>query len=181
MFEDFTWVKVALVIVLAMVVQDAVLNQIAVLGSHPDVMILLPATAGIVGGAEIGAVMGFFAGIAADLLLVTPFGLSAVVYVVVGYAVGSFVASPFGHDFYNARIFGAFLSAIVGTLVYAIVAAFIGQPGILTSQLIVTTFVVGIAALALAPVVYALWDWALRDVRRLGFGSRMPSGGSALR
>lgn len=181
MFEDFTWVKVALVIVASMFLQDVLFNQIVVFGSHPDLMIVLTVAAGILGGAEIGAVIGFFAGFAADLLVQTPFGLSAFVYVVVGYAIGSFVNSAFGHDFYSARVFGTFLGSIFATLVYALIAAIIGQPGILTAQLAVTVSVVGIGSLIVAPVVCASWGWALADMRRLGMGSHMPSGGSALR
>ena len=37
-------------------------------------MLLLPIAAGLAGGAEDGAVVGFVAGMAADLLLPTPFG-----------------------------------------------------------------------------------------------------------
>jgi len=179
--ESITWLKVAGVIVLSMFIQDVLLNQIVILGSHPDLMLVLPITAGIAGGAEVGAVIGFFGGIAADLVLSTPFGLSALAYVVIGYAVGSFIASPLGHDFYSARVFGTTLGCIFGTLFYAVVAAFIGQPGILNSQLIVTTVIVGLGGLALAIPVFRAWGWALSDTQRFSLGSRMPSGGSALR
>jgi len=181
MFEDLTWLKIAGVILISMIVQYVFLNQMMIFGSHPDLMLVLPVTAGIIGGAEVGAFMGFFAGIAADLVLPTPFGLSALVYVVIGYAVGSFVSSAFGHDFYNARVLGTTLGCLFGTLFYAIVAAFIGQPGILISQLVVTTAVVGLGGLILAIPVFRIWSWALSDMRRFSFGSRMPSGGSALR
>jgi len=169
MFEDLTWLKVTGVILVSMIFQYVFLNQIVILGSHPDLMLVLPVTAGIIGGAEVGAFMGFFAGIAADLVLPTPFG------------VGSFVSSAFGHDFYSARVLGTTLGCLFGTLFQAIIAAFIGQPGILNSQLIVTTAVVGLGGLVFAIPVFRIWGWALSDMRRFSFGSRMPSGGSALR
>ena len=181
MFEDLTWLKVTGVIVASMIVQYVLLDQIDILGSHPDLMLVLPVTAGIIGGAEVGAFMGFFAGIAADLVLPTPFGLSALVYVLIGYAVGAFVSSAIGHDLYSARVLGTTLGCLFGTLFQAIVAAFIGQPGILNSQLIVTTVIVGIGGLVFAIPVFRVWGWALSDMRRFSFGSRMPSGGSALR
>lgn len=181
MFEDLTWLKIAGVIVISMVIQDLFLNEIAIFGSHVDLMLVLPVTAAIIGGAELGAFMGFFTGFAADLLLPTPFGLSALVYVLVGYAVGSFVSSAFGHDFSRARVLGTTLGCLFGTLFYAVVAAFIGQPGILNSQLIVTTMVVGVGGFLLAIPAFRAWNWALRDMRLSSFHARMPSGGSALR
>lgn len=181
MFEDLTWVKVMIVIVFALVIQDVLLNQIVILGSHPDLMIILPVTAGIVGGAEVGAVVGFFAGGAIDLILVTPFGLSALVFVLIGYGAGAVVRSGLGSDFYNARIFGATVGTIGGTFVYAIVAMVIGQPGIISLHLFETLSVVGLGALVLSPAVFVVWRWALADIRGLGFGPRVPSGGSALR
>ena len=57
-------------------------------GVHPDIMILLPIVAGIVGGPGRGASMGFGAGLVADLFLPTPFGLSALVGCLIGFAVG---------------------------------------------------------------------------------------------
>lgn len=181
MLEDFTWLKVLIVIVVSMVIQGALLDQIVILGAHPDLMIVLPVTAGIVGGAEVGAVLGFFAGVAGDLLLSTPFGLSALVFVLVGYGAGAVVNSPLGSDFYNARIFGATVGTILGTLIYALIAAVIGQPGIISLHLFETLSVVGLGGLALSPAVFVVWRWALADIRSLGFGPRVPSGGSALR
>lgn len=181
MFEQLTWLKVTAVVIASMFIQDVLLNQVVIFGSHPDLMVALPVTAGIIAGAEVGALMGFFAGFAADLLMSTPFGLSALIFALVGYGAGAFVASPYGHDFYSARILGAVLGCIFATLFYAFVAAFIGQPGILTSHLVVTTVVVGAGSVLLGPVALTFWRWALADMRRSGFGSHMPSGGSALR
>ena len=52
-------------------------------------MLLLAISAGIAAGPEWGALTGFIAGIAFDLVLQTPFGLSALSYCIVGYLVGS--------------------------------------------------------------------------------------------
>jgi rod shape-determining protein MreD len=180
-FENLTWLKAAAVVLTAMVVQDALMIQIVVLGAHPDLMIVLPVAAGILAGAEVGAVMGFFSGFAADILVPTPFGLSALIFVCVGYAVGALVFSAIGSDLRNARVFAAFVGSMAGTLFYAVVAFLIGQPVVLGSGLAATTAVVGIGAVVLAPAVFRAWMWAMSDMRRPGFGARMPRGGSALR
>ncbi len=180
MIEDPTWLKAAVVIALSLLFQETVLTQVVILGAHPDLMIVLPVTAGIVAGAEVGSVVGFFAGAAADLLLSTPFGLSAFVFALVGYGIGAFVNSPLGHDLYNARLSGSGLGSVVGTLVFAVVASIIGQPGSFSVHLLATFFNVGIGALVFAPVLFVGWRWALSSIRTLGFGPRMPTSGSAL-
>ena len=58
-----------------LLVQSTVGLDITVAGAHPDIMLLLPVAAGMAAGPEEGAVVGFVAGMAADLLLPTPFGL----------------------------------------------------------------------------------------------------------
>lgn len=179
--ENLTWAKVGAVVAVALVVQVVLCNPIVILGAHPDLMVVLPVTAGIVAGPEIGSVIGFVAGMVADLVVPTPFGLSAVVFTLAGYGAGSFVASPYGNDFYNARITGSVLGVIASTLGYALAAAIIGQPGIVTWHLFATLAVVAAGSLVFSPVVFVAWRWALSSIGRLGFGPRVPSGGSALR
>ena len=58
-------------------------------GVHPDIVWLLPITAALLDGPETGAIVGFWSGLAFDLVLPTPFGLSALVGMLLGYAVGS--------------------------------------------------------------------------------------------
>ncbi len=70
------------------VVQQTLMLDLHLGGVHPDVMVLLPILAGVVGGPSRGALMGFASGLVADLFLPTPFGLSALVGSLVGFAVG---------------------------------------------------------------------------------------------
>lgn len=86
-----TWtarLRFALVIVSALVVQTTLAPAISIDGVHPDVMTLLAVAASLEAGPEAAAARGFFIGLAEDLFLQTPFGLSALVYTVVGFAVG---------------------------------------------------------------------------------------------
>ena len=45
-------------------------------------------SAGFVGGPDLGALVGFFAGLTLDLLLPAPMGLAALAYCLAGYAIG---------------------------------------------------------------------------------------------
>jgi cell shape-determining protein MreD len=80
--------RVTLVVALFVTVQETVVLDLRVGGIHPDIMILLPIVAGLVGGPGSGASMGFGAGLVADLFLPTPFGLSALVGCLIGFTVG---------------------------------------------------------------------------------------------
>ena len=76
--------RALLLVVVTLLVQSTIVLDLPIGGAHPELMVLLPVAAGIVGGPEEGAVMGFVAGLAADLLLPTPFGLTALVGCLVG-------------------------------------------------------------------------------------------------
>lgn len=76
----------------ALVLQVAVLSDLQVLGAMADLMLLLAIAAGTLTSPNRAALYGFAAGIAYDALLVTPFGLSALVYALAAYAVAAAIA-----------------------------------------------------------------------------------------
>lgn len=80
--------KLALLLLTVLVIQVGVVADLRAFGALGDVMLLLAIAAGSVGGPNRGALYGFFAGVAYDLVLDTPFGLSPLVYALVGYGVG---------------------------------------------------------------------------------------------
>ena len=75
-----------------LVLQVAILAHARVADVQPDVMVLLTVSVALERGLEAGALVGFIAGLGFDLFVDTPFGLSSLVYGVVGFAVG------FGRD-----------------------------------------------------------------------------------
>jgi rod shape-determining protein MreD len=77
-----------LVIFVALVLQVGVVSDLEAFSSVGDLMLVVTLAAALAGGPDRGATYGFAAGIAYDLLLDTPFGLSALVYALVGYGVG---------------------------------------------------------------------------------------------
>ena len=81
-------VRVALVIFILVMFQQTVMVALRIGGAHPDLLWLLPITAALLDGPETGAIVGFWAGLSFDLVLPTPFGLSALVGCILGYATG---------------------------------------------------------------------------------------------
>jgi rod shape-determining protein MreD len=82
------WPRATLIVVLAVVLQMAVVADLRVGGAVADLVLAVVVAAGLTGGPDRGATYGFAAGVAYDLVLDTPFGLTALSYALVGYAVG---------------------------------------------------------------------------------------------
>lgn len=159
-------VRMVVVAFVTLVVQSSIGLEIRVVGVHPDLMLLLPIAAGIAGGPEEGAVMGFIAGIAADLVLPTPFGLSALVGCVVGFAVGA--ASAPGsvvRDFPSLWPLIAAGASIVGELGYATIGGVLGQGQFLRVDLLAVVGVVAVCNAILAIPAVRVSRWALAPTR----------------
>ncbi len=79
----------------AVVLQAAVVSQVAILGVVPDLCLLVVLAAGLVRGREVGAVTGFFGGLALDLAPPADHvaGRWALAFAVVGYLAGEVVRS----------------------------------------------------------------------------------------
>ena len=80
--------RLSLVVFGFVAVQETVMLDLRIGGVHPDIMVLIPIVAGIIGGPSRGATIGFATGLVADLFLPTPFGLSALVGCLLGFGVG---------------------------------------------------------------------------------------------
>ena len=79
----------AVVLVVAVLVQSTVLARLRLAGVRPDLLVLAVVSVAVASDPVTGAVFGFVAGLVADLLFDLPVGVSALVYTAVGFAVGS--------------------------------------------------------------------------------------------
>lgn len=80
--------RAAPVLLAALVLQVGVMTGLPAYGAVADLMLLVTLGAASVAGPDKGATYGFAAGLLYDLLLDTPFGMSALVYALVGYGIG---------------------------------------------------------------------------------------------
>jgi len=131
-------------------------------------------------GPQRGAVIAFVVGLVADLFVVTPFGLSALVYVLVAFGVGAAASLAGGRAPYSFRMVMAAAGGIAGVLLFAGIGVLIGQPQLPSHQLLAVVGVVAIANALLALPAAMLMSWAVSS----GPASRElapSSGGSALR
>jgi rod shape-determining protein MreD len=158
--------RLILVVVLFLVAQTAVLSRLRIAGVAPDSMLLLAVCAGVVGGPERGAVVGFLSGIAFDLFLVTtPVGLSALVYALVGYAVG-LVAEGTVRSAWWIPVGTAGAASAVGSVLFAVSANVIAGADYVGTRLTVVALVVGLANAVLAPLALRLVSWTIGSAER---------------
>lgn len=81
--------RVLLLVVTALAAHVAVLHRIRLFGVAPDTMLLVSIVAALETGSELGAAVGFAAGMGIDLVSTgTPLGLRALIFTLVGWGVG---------------------------------------------------------------------------------------------
>ena len=155
-----TALRLVVVIGLTLLVQTTVVLDIRIDGVSPDIMYLLPIVAGLVGGSIDGALVGFVAGLAADLLLPTPFGLTALVGTLVGFAVGG-LSGNVARDVRGFSTLVALAASAVAVMLYAVLGAIIGQDQFLHVDLAVVLPVVAVTNAILAGPAVVVCRWAL--------------------
>jgi rod shape-determining protein MreD len=87
-FQPQLLARLALLGLITVLVQIALVSQITVLGSNADLSPLLVASIALMTGSVPGAVVGFAIGLFVDMALVQTLGVSALVLTLVGYGVG---------------------------------------------------------------------------------------------
>src|SRR4051812_31456415 len=80
--------RLAILGVVACLLQVATVSQITILGSPADLLPLVVAAVGLLCGSLSGALFGFACGLFIDTSLIQTLGLSSLVYVIAGYGAG---------------------------------------------------------------------------------------------
>jgi len=155
--------RLPVMMIAALLLQTTVLVRFRVLGVMPDFMLLIAVAAGLTGGPVRGATLGFASGMAIDLFLPTPLGLSALVFTVVGYGVGVANAGVLRSAWY-IPILTAGGASLAGVVLYALAGSMLGEQ-MLTARLVTIALVVGVSNAVLAPVAARLVGWSLGSAR----------------
>lgn len=158
--------RVPLVVMTALLVQLTVLARLRLFGVVPNLMLLIAIAAGITAGPARGATVGFVAGLAMDIFLETPLGLSALVYCLVGYTVGA-VETGILRAAWWIPVATAFIASVAGEALFGAAAAVVGRPGLLTARMGLIVLVVGATSALLALPVVRVVGWSLlKEPRR---------------
>lgn len=149
----------ALLILTIIVIQHSILESVQIFGVHLNLPLLLVICAGFSEGREGGAVIGFVVGLLSDGFLLTPFGLSALVYSLIGYIAGQTEKGTFiGPWTINAAL--ASLLSATGVFGYEVASRLLGFGQLLRIHLIKVILVVAITNAILSIFIVPLSKWA---------------------
>lgn len=118
--------RFGLVLVIAITLQTTWLADLAILGVPGDLMLLFTIAMGMVAGPVRGASAGFVAGLTLDLFVQTPFGLTALCYLLVGYVVGQVLEGVLRAAVWIPPV-AAFVATVGAIALYVMVGQLMGQ------------------------------------------------------
>jgi rod shape-determining protein MreD len=170
--------RVSMVMVVAAILQYAVFSTIRVAGVAPDVLLVVAIGAGLVAGARRGAIAGFSAGVAMDLIMPgRPFGLSVLTFTLVGYTVGRY--QSVGRSQYASAtqsraaavgIAGAASALAAGG--YVLFARVFDGVDLLGGRFVAIAAMLAVWSMVLITPVNAVMRWAWRQPARVSSWSR---------
>jgi rod shape-determining protein MreD len=158
-----------LVILVALILQVTLVSDLRVAGAQADLMVLIGLAAGLTTGRERGAAYGFAAGLAYDLLLTTPLGLSALTYALVGHLAGMAREAVLRSTWWIPVVTAA-AGGGLGVILYVVFGTVVGQE---TRGLPLVAIVLVVAAgnALLSPVALRVVGWAAGAGDRRRFGA----------
>jgi len=134
-------------------------------GVTADLMLLGATATGAAGGAQQGALAGFVFGLMFDLVLVTPFGISPLVYGLAGFLAG-YVRTLMSDPTWWLAVIAVAIASALGSIGLAVVGAFVGLEGQIQPDLVRTALIVGAVNGVLAPLAMPVQRWCL-GIRRV--------------
>lgn len=152
--------RLAPVLFVALLLHQSLFATLRVGDAHPQVMLLVAVAGGLLAGSERGAVIGFSAGMLADLFVETPLGLSALTFSLVGFVVGA-AQSGIVHTAWWISPVTALVATFAGVVLYGLLGALIGQAHFVSPHLLVVAGLVGVMNAVLAAPAVRVMAWAL--------------------
>lgn len=150
--------RISLVLVVVLTLQLGIGSRLEVFGVQGDLLLLVAVCAGLATGPDRGATVAFAAGISFDLLLQSPFGLSALTYAIVAYVAGSLQDLVLRAAWWIPLLTAATASAL-GVVLFGVFGTMVGEdvPGLLLLRI---ALVVGVLNGVAAPLALPIVRWA---------------------
>lgn len=153
--------RLAIVLVVATILQASVLSHLRIAGVAPDLLLVVAIAGGLVAGETRGALGGFFAGLAIDLITWgRPFGLVVLVYTLVGWGCGRVrTATAFESRLADAMVAAA--ASVLAAAAYVVGVNVFGDGGSLAGDFAAVAVVTAVwsSLLVLPLTVVARWVW----------------------
>jgi len=156
--------RLSLVLAVALTFQLSIAPRVVLFGVQGDLMLLVAIAAGLVAGPDRGATVAFVAGLAYDLNLQTPFGLSALTYALVAYLVGLLQDSVLRSAWW-IPVTTAVAASVAGVILYGMFGTVVGED-LVSVALVRIALVVGLLNAIAAPLVVRVMSWAMGSPER---------------
>ncbi len=120
-------VAMAALVLVAVALQSTLLARVTLLGVIPQLVLVVVVCLAFLDGERVGVVVGFAGGLLQDLLLPQSIiGLTALVYTLIGYGVGSLRHFAPSESVWSP-VFAVAIASAIAELSYAMLAIILGQ------------------------------------------------------
>ena len=155
--------RLVLLALLAVLVQESAISQISIFGVSADITPLVVMSVGLLCGSMTGAIFGFATGLLIDLVLVQTLGVTSLLYIAIGYWAGRLheLRDP-SHELVPLAA-GALASAFAG-LGMAVIQFLLGVDAPVSLLLLQQIFIVVLVNTLIALPVHALVRRVVRPV-----------------
>ena len=154
-------VRLGLLGLVTAVAQVACFSEMVILGTSPDLAMLVVMSVGLLGGSLIGAVAGFSVGLLIDCLLLELLGAFALMLLVVGYVAGRYRENVGPPTRRAVPLLGAGMT-LLGVLTFAAIQVGTGVDADVSTLVIRDAFLKTLIGAALAIPVFRLVRLLLR-------------------
>jgi rod shape-determining protein MreD len=162
------YTRPAFVLFVLVTLQTTLFADLDFFGAKGDIMLLLPIAAGINGGRDRGAIVGFLSGMTLDLVVHgTPTGFFALGYTLVGYIVGMAQAGVLRAAWW-IPVLTTIGGSLLGVVTLAVVGKFLGLEGLFDRHLLTICAVVATINAALVLPMMRVVRWSMPVVTRSG-------------
>jgi rod shape-determining protein MreD len=159
-----TWrigIRLAVIVVVTIVLQVSFFSYLTLFGTSPNVIPLVVVSLGLLGGAMMGAVFGFAAGLLLDCALLQTLGVSSLVLLGVGYLAGRHrERAEVSNSLVPPLLAGALTTGAAAG--FAAIQLMLGVDTPVSLLVLREVFVQGLLAVGLMIPIYPLIRWVLR-------------------
>jgi rod shape-determining protein MreD len=153
--------RLAVILLVAVLLQTAVASNFRILGANPDFALIVVVCVALLKGSETGAIFGFLTGTLVAVALIEPFGLSAFVFVLVGFIAGRYAeTADLSHGF--APLLSVFAATLLADVLLALAQFLLARQvpmGFFLGRVLVPSLILNTL---LAAPLYLVVRWWLR-------------------
>jgi rod shape-determining protein MreD len=157
--------RLVLVVVTLVVIETTVFRHLTILDALPSLCLVGTAAVAYEEGPQAGAIFGFLSGLAIDMFLATPLGLSALAYLLTGFGLGVFQGGVVRETKGIAPVLAA-AGGLVGGAIFVLVGGIAGEDGFFTLTSVKIVIVAAAYDALVSPLVFLFVHWANHDPDR---------------